>query len=440
MTFRSVRDIFILAVGDVVILYVSLWLTLLVRYGRVPDADILDAHLIPFSILFIAWIVVFYIAGLYERPILALKVNVSSLIFETHLVNSVISLGFFYFIPLFSISPKTNLVIFLFVSLVLFLSWRTASYWLLRSREPTPAFLISSGKEMRELRDEVNNDARRRAVFVSSVDLDKIGGMDLRRDIVDTIYSEGVKVIVVDLHHKNTEDLLPHLYNLIFSNIRFVDMQRLYEDFFKRVPLSVLRYNWFLENISSAPKNSYEFVKRGLDIVMAFIFGSLSLLLYPFLALAIYIEDKGPVFFSQQRVGKKNIPITIYKFRTMTADGERPTRVGRFLRSCHLDELPQLWSVLRGDLSLIGPRPEMPDMVKEYEKALPYYNIRHLIKPGLSGWAQLFAADPPKFSISAQKTAHKLSYDLYYIKNRSFFLDLQVLLKTVKHLLLNKGK
>lgn len=440
MTFKGVRDGLILAVGDIIILYVSLWLTLLIRYGGIPNPNILDAHLIPFTALFVVWIVVFYIAGLYERPILALRVNASALIFETHVVNSALSLAFFYFIPFFSISPKTNLVIFLVVSLILFLGWRGFSYWLLRSREPTPAFLIASGKEMKELKEEVNSDARRRIYFVSSLDLDNIEGIDLQRDIVDTVYSEGVRVIVVDLHHKNTEELLPHLYNLIFSNIRFVDMQRLYEEFFKRVPLSVLRYNWFLENISSAPKNSYEIVKRVVDILLGCVFGLISLLLYPFLALAIYIEDKGPIFFKQQRVGKKNIPITIYKFRTMSPEGDATTKVGKVLRSLHLDELPQLWSVLKGDISIIGPRPEMVTMVREYEKVLPYYNIRHLIKPGLSGWAQLFAEDPPKFSMSAEKTAHKLSYDLYYIKNRSFFLDLHVILKTVKHLLLTKGK
>lgn len=422
------------------ILYVALWLTLFVRYGRVPDTEILDAHLIPFSVLFIAWLIVFYIAGLYERPILALKVNVSSLIFETQIVNSIISLAFFYFIPLFSISPKTNLVIFLFVSLVLFIAWRNASYWILRSREPTPAFLIASGEEMKELKEEVNSDARRRINFVSSVNLDKMEGVDTQRDIVGTIYSEGVRIIVVDLHHKNTEDLLPHLYNLIFSNIRFVDMQRLYEDFFHRVPLSVLHYNWFLENISSAPKNSYEALKRVTDVFLGLVFGLVSLIFYPFLALLIYLEDKGPVFFSQQRVGKKSIPFTLYKFRTMTPDGERTTKVGKILRSSHLDELPQLWSVVKGDLSLVGPRPEVNDLVRSYEKVVPYYNIRHLIKPGLTGWAQLYSIDPPKFNPSAEKTAQKLSYDLYYIKNRSVFLDIQVFLKTVKHLVLNKGK
>ncbi len=439
MTLKSVRDVLILAIGDVVVLYLALWATLFVRYGGVPSAFVLDKHLIPFSILFIVWLIVFYIAGLYERPILAMKVNASALIFETHIVNSFISLAFFYFIPFFAISPKVNLVLFLFISIILILTWRGFSYWILRSREPTSAFLIASGKEMRELKDEVNSDIRRRMRFVSFVSLEKIDGVDIQEDIIGNIYSEGVKVVVVDLRHENIKDLLPHLYNLIFFNVRFVDMHRIYEEFFWRVPLSALHYNWFLENISSS-KNSYEIIKRFTDIFFSLLLGFIFLIIYPFLALLIYLEEKGPILFSQERVGKKNTVFTLYKLRTMTVDGSKLTKIGKIIRSVHLDEFPQLWNVLKGDLSLIGPRPETVEMVKSYEKVLPYYNIRHLIKPGLSGWAQLFNDDPPKFSVSVEKTALKLSYDLYYIKNRSIFLDIQVILKTTKHLFLNKGK
>ncbi len=440
MSYKGVRDAFILGLGDVAVLYAALWVTFFLRFGEMPGASVWDAHLIPFSLLFIIWMASFYIAGLYERPVLALRVNASALLFNSHLVNSVLALAFFYFTPFFGIAPQTNLIIFLGVSLLLLFLWRSLSYWILRSREPTPALLIASGEEMKDLREEVNSDARRRISFVSSIDLEKIGGMDLQRDIVSTVYSEGVKIIVVDLRHQDVDKLLPHLYNLIFSNVRFVDMQRLYEEVFSRVPLSVLHYNWFLENISASPKSSYEAVKRGADIVAGSVFGVLSLMVYPFIALAIYLEDKGPVFFSQERIGKNNLSITIYKFRTMTPEGERVTRAGRFLRSFHLDELPQLWSVVRGDLSLIGPRPELPHLVREYERVLPYYNIRHLIKPGLSGWAQLSCDDPPKFSFSKDQTAHKLSYDLYYIKNRSLFLDLRVFLKTIKHIIVKKGR
>ena len=115
------------------------------------------------------------------------------------------------------------------------------------------------------------------------------------------------------------------------------------------------------------------------------------------------------------------------------------TRVGKFLRKLRIDELPQLLNVLRGDLSLIGPRPELPELVRVYEKEIPYYNIRHLIKPGLSGWAQLYHENHPHYRANVSETKVKLSYDLYYIKNRSFFLDLKIALKTIKVLLSRSG-
>ena len=115
------------------------------------------------------------------------------------------------------------------------------------------------------------------------------------------------------------------------------------------------------------------------------------------------------------------------------------TRVGKWLRSLRIDEFPQFWNLLKGNISFVGPRPEIPSLVKHYESEIPYYNIRHLIKPGLSGWAQLYHQDPPRVVADAEKTRRKLSYDLYYIKNRSIMLDLKIALKTVKALLSRSG-
>jgi lipopolysaccharide/colanic/teichoic acid biosynthesis glycosyltransferase len=115
------------------------------------------------------------------------------------------------------------------------------------------------------------------------------------------------------------------------------------------------------------------------------------------------------------------------------------TRVGRWLRASRIDELPQLWNVLKGDISLIGPRPELPNLVKLYEKEISFYNVRHLIKPGLSGWAQIYQKTPPKFSTDYDQTKTKLSYDLFYIKNRSFWLDIKIALKTIRELVSRRG-
>jgi lipopolysaccharide/colanic/teichoic acid biosynthesis glycosyltransferase len=181
-----------------------------------------------------------------------------------------------------------------------------------------------------------------------------------------------------------------------------------------------------------------------MDVVISFPLALASLVFYPFVIAARKIEGY-PVFIYQERVGKNQKPIRIMKFGSMTvSDGgvwvtksdNRITKVGAFLRKSRIDELPQLWNILRGDLSLIGPRPELPNLVELYKKEIPHYNVRHLIKPGLSGWAQIHHEKPPH---SIEETVDKLSYDLYYVKHRSFLLDLKIALQTVKTLLSRVG-
>ncbi|OHA80314.1 MAG: hypothetical protein A2V96_00960 [Candidatus Yonathbacteria bacterium RBG_16_43_6] len=283
--------------------------------------------------------------------------------------------------------------------------------------------------------------------FVSSVDLTQIDGIDFKKEIIDRIYSEKISSIVIDLHNEKAEKILPTLYNLIFARVRFYDMHEVYEEVFARIPLSIVRHSWFLENISSSAHAGYDFLKRGLDIISALFGGALSLLFYPFVYLAIKLDDGGPLFITQERVGKDSKTIKLYKFRSMSRNEtelssqreNRVTRVGNILRKTRIDELPQLWNVLRGDLSLIGPRPELPSGVAVYEKEIPYYNIRHLVKPGLSGWAQLYHERHPHHGVDTEETRNKLSYDLYYIKNRSLVLDVVILLKTIKLVLSRKG-
>src|SRR3972149_2777495 len=283
---------------------------------------------------------------------------------------------------------------------------------------------------------------------VWSVDLSEIDGIDIQNEIITPIYSNNIKIIAVVFSHQEITPLLPHLYNLIFSKVRFIDSHRIYEDIFDRIPLSLVTYSWFLENISVSPKFTYDFLKRIMDIVLSFFLGLISFLLYPFVYIAVKFDDGGNIFIWQERVGQNNQEIKIIKFRTMSVDdsgeGEqgrenKVTRVGKFLRASRIDELPQLWNVLKGDISLIGPRPELPNLVHLYEKEISFYNVRHLIKPGLSGWAQLYQKVVPKFSTDYEQTKTKLSYDLFYIKNRSFWLDIKIALRTVETLLSRSG-
>ncbi len=275
-----------------------------------------------------------------------------------------------------------------------------------------------------------------------------MSSIDIQGDIITPLYENNVKIIVVDFSHENVTPLLPHLYNLIFSKIRFVDSHRIYEEIFDRIPLSLVTYSWFLENISVSPKFTYDFLKRVFDIIISLPLLILPLASYPFIFIALKLQDGGEIFSHQKRIGQNNQIIELLKFRTMLFNDQgewqekgrenRVTTVGAFLRKTRLDEFPQLWNVLKGDISLIGPRPEFPGPVEQYERELPFYNIRHLIKPGLSGWAQLYG-EQPHHGTDVTKTKNKLSYDLFYIKNRSFWLDLKIALKTIRELISRRG-
>jgi exopolysaccharide biosynthesis polyprenyl glycosylphosphotransferase len=448
MSILNKKEPLILGLGDIAAFLLALYLMLVIRYGEAPDRYVFYAHLIPFSLLFIGWLAVFFVAGLYEKHTVLFQRRLPKILIKTAIINIILAVLLFYFIPYFGITPKVNLFIYLIISSVFIFLWRIYGYGLLYAKKKQNAIIIGSGEELSELTREVNNNKRYDIFFVSALEIDNLADIDFRRDILDRIKSDDVSLVVLDLKNKKLEPILPYLYDLTFKNVQFVDMYRLYEDIFDRIPLSLVKYDWFLGNISTSSSAGYDALKRLLDICLSAVLGLLSLILYPFILLAIKLDDGGPIFIFQERVGARDRRIRTIKFRTMTRDdagivsnqkGNKTTRVGPFLRRSRLDELPQFWNVFKGDLSLIGPRPELPSLVAVYEKEVPYYQTRHLIKPGLSGWAQLYHDNHPHHKANVSETRVKLSYDLYYIKNRSLFLDLKIILKTLKTLSSRSG-
>ena len=263
----------------------------------------------------------------------------------------------------------------------------------------------------------------------------------------------GASVIVADFHDRVVESAMPFLYSMVFSGIQIVDASKMYETIFDRIPLSMVGERWLVENSGTSLGNRriYDGLKRVIDVVLSFIGGTISLIFYPFVYIAIKLEDRGPIFITQERVGKNGRPVKIVKFRSMSGNDDgnygaagvstvTVTRVGKFLRSSRIDELPQFWAVFTGRLSLVGPRPELPALADVYEKDIPYYNARHLVKPGLFGWAQLYHENHPHHEIDTEDTSDKLSYDLYYIKNRSLALDTKIVLRTLQILMKRVGR
>jgi len=203
-----------------------------------------------------------------------------------------------------------------------------------------------------------------------------------------------------------------------------------------------------LENVIELDKRKFEQIKRLIDVVLAVLFFLPFALLAPFAAMAIKLTSRGNVFYKQKRLGKNGKIFEIIKFRSMAKDAEkdgakwaqirdkRVTAVGKFLRKTRLDELPQILSVLKGDLSFIGPRPERPEFVDELSQKIPHYSMRHIVKPGLSGWAQINFP----YGSSVNDSMQKLQYDLYYVKNRSLILEAIIILKTIMTVLKIEGR
>lgn len=402
--------------GDLCLFVIALWITLFLRYFAIPSFDLFYSHIIPFSILFIAWFFVFYIFGLYDKPKILIKEKVLSRVL---LVSAVIGIVFFYFIPIFSVTPKTNLLIYLIVLFSLIFLWRSIIDYFFEQNKNTVLF-IGSGKESEEL----------------LLELDKNCSFKIDRYSSDSSLSD-YSIIIVDLEDEKVKPIVSRLYNLIFSGVLIIDISKLYEDVFERVPLSYLDHRWFLKNISSYSRVVYDPLKRIIDISISLVLGVISLPLYPFICLAIKLNDGGSCFIVQKRIGQKGKIINVIKFRTMKVNDsgvwvkendDRITSVGMFLRKSRLDELPQLLNVLKGDMSLVGPRPDIYGLLSKLEEEIPYYNIRTTIRPGLSGWAQVNQEKPPQ---SVEETKTRLMYDLYYIKNRSLWLDLKIILKTI---------
>ncbi len=437
---------FTLLLGDLLVLYFSLWIALWFRWFSFPTLSEFEIYIKPFTFLFVLWISVFFIAGLYDKHTTVLKKQIPTIIFNAQLINSALAVFFFYIIPYFGITPKTILFIFLVVSFACMVLWRRYSIMLFDVPDRQPALLIGSGPEMEELWKEINENPRYGISFVSILNLERVGEADANATVSDFIERESIRSVVVDTQHDAVQTILPSLYSSLFSGVRFLDMHKVYEDVFDRVPLSLLGYNWFLENISMTKKIAYEFCKRVMDIIISIPLALLTVILLPSVCWAIKWDDKGPIFIVQERIGKDNKRILIPKFRTMRTNDrgvwvkendDRITRVGRFLRKSRIDELPQLFSVLKGDMSLVGPRPDIYDLGLQLAEEIPYYVVRNVIKPGLSGWAQIRQKLPPQ---SLEETKLRLAYDFYYIKNRSLFLDIKIALKTVMTLLSRAGK
>ncbi len=271
------------------------------------------------------------------------------------------------------------------------------------------------------------------------------------QEVLDDLQHGRLTVEAIILRESARElspEISRRLVELYFSGVPTYTLELFHQIYWQKIPLYRLNQTWlFQEGFKIAREPVYERLKRASDIALSAFGLILASPLILLGAAAVWLDDRGPMFFFQTRVGKNHRPFPLVKLRTMRvtpSDGDlytqpgdpRITRVGRFLRTSRLDELPQMWNVLRGDMSLIGPRAEWDRLVENYEREIPCYHFRHLVKPGITGWAQV---NYP-YGANMEDTLRKLEYDLYYIRHFSFMLDASIVLKTIHIMLFGKGR
>ncbi len=283
---------------------------------------------------------------------------------------------------------------------------------------------------------EDHNYVRQHDILGNANDLDRL------------IAQRRIDRIVVGLSDRRGRLPIEALLRAKLSGVRVEDATTTYERLTGKILVDDLKPSWLVFSDGFRASRWTRSVKRMLDLALSMILAFLTAPLMMLTALAIRLDSKGPILYSQERVGETGRVFTVYKFRSMRADAEqagrpvwardkddRITRVGRFIRKTRLDELPQLWNVMRGDMSFVGPRPERPFFVEQLAREIPFYMQRHAVKPGLTGWAQV----KYEYGSSIEDAMEKLRYDLYYIKHLSVFFDLTIVLDTVKVVLFGKG-
>lgn len=404
----------LLLILDILLFYLSLIILLILK----SNLDFKD-HFIGFTILLPFWIISFYSQNFYSFNIFKNKFSLR--IIKSFIISFIISIIFFYFLPQLRISPKTNLIIFSTIYLSLFIIFRNLIEEKIAKKKKFNILVFIPKNFIEKFkRDFENIDFYNFTIAEDNLiyDYSKFDAIVISRKIKD-------------------EELINKIIRKINYKIPIIELIEFYEKNLGRIPLEEIDEYWILKEIINPELKFQTFIKRIFDIFLSLFIGILSLPFIPIIILCIYLNSPGPILFKQKRIGKDNKEFTIYKFRTMKPindlgiwEKEKDERVfffGKILRKSHLDELPQIINVLKGELSFIGPRPEQANIVKQLEKEIPFYHIRHLILPGITGWTQVNYKKP----FNLEETKIKIEYDFYYLKNKNFFLDIIIFLKTI---------
>lgn len=428
----------IVLIVDLGLMLGSLALTLYLKYGQVTS-NLWQDHIRYFLPVYIFTLFLFYLYNLYNYQAFRRKYLIAVNILSALAISFVFAVIYLYFQPVLTLTPRRFLLTNYAVIAAVLIIWR----WILRY----VFSLTASGTNLLFLGD--------RGLYESlSSELKTHPHLGFKEIIYCNPEEPGLKHIanqkrashiVVAPNAELNSFSASELMNVLPLGLSIQPYLEFFEQNFTRIPARSLSYSWFVNTFKYQRKPVYDFLKRLIDILFGLVGMVFNAILFPFIALAIKLESQGPIFFRGVRVGKNGKQFKIVKYRTMTVwDGDdwakdndsRITKVGKFLRKSRLDEFPQFWNVLIGNMSLVGPRPEQPHIVENLSKDIPFYEQRHLIKCGLTGWAQISSG----YAGTVDESRTKFEYDLYYVKNRSLAFDFEIIAHTVRIVLGLKGR
>jgi exopolysaccharide biosynthesis polyprenyl glycosylphosphotransferase len=454
----------LLVLGDALLVLLAVWVAFVLwQYGSDQPfnaANIrarIGAHWIWFPILLGGWWAVAWLNDLYDIPTSAHKALSTARVVATGVLGLLIYMVVFFFLAQYR-PPRLFLIYFLLVAVPAIILWRW-TYAAVSSRLPIQhwVLIVGGGERARAIAKALKQ--------VSPVSYHVTGFVDddpaMRGQVLDGMPMLGrtgdlpwlvthleIQEIVVATERYVETDLFQLLVDCHGLGARVSYMPDLYDKLSRRIPIQHIDPAWALNVLERLPSRLSLSFKRLVDLALAGVGLLVFAPLLPLVALAIRLDSPGPVFYRQIRSGRAGRPFAILKFRTMSTDAEkdgrarwateddpRITRVGRFLRKTRLDELPQLHNVLRGEMSIVGPRPERPEFIEQLEQDIPFYRTRLMVKPGLTGWAQIHY----RYGNSVEDALIKLQYDFYYLRYWSLLLDLYIIFRTFGVALRFKG-
>jgi len=421
--------------GDFIAFWISFILLILTQFERSNYASAVHVHILPFTILYISWVLIFYVFGLYD--LFSIKPTIPYLRrwIIAIICSFAVGILFFYFIPIFGISPKINLIIQVVGFSLFSFFFRRIIYNLFSRTITRPTILIGNSVYLSELEKIILKNPQIGLLIINNYK--SIDDINLSEENIKNL------IIILDKEIKIPDKDILDCYK---KGIEIIDTAKAYEKYLYKIPVGYIDTSFIVDNVNINKDIFYKITTFVTDKIFALIIIIISSPILIIAMIARLIEDGKPIFIKQTRVGLNGKIFNLYKMRSMVvlspdgsaekngaiwatgAEDPRVTKVGKIIRKLHIDEIPQMINILKGDISLVGPRAERPEFVNILNKDIPYYSFRHVIRPGFTGWAQI----KYRYARTIDESKEKFEYDLYYIKNRNIFLDLGIILRTIQ--------